>query len=660
MCIKCQGFTFWNKKVRIIYAKEGKMYDVDTLIAKRKEKWYKNFDLDDDLNYRNLVADYMQREPEGRKAIKNELAKYPEKLIELFMVIVDKDQKTVPFFLNDVQIKLKDILNKAFEDFQKGLRNHLMFLLLKGRQQGFTQFITAYQLAWAITHRNFAGFTLADNADNTEVIFTDKAKFPFDKLPEYIQPTQKYNNRRELHFQKFDASGLNSRMRISTAGARDVGRSKTLNFFHGSECAFWKDINSILTGLGEALTRNCVSILETTANGFNAYKTLWDDDNNNWEKLFFSWWDTKEYRMNFESPLHKKAFIKAIKDSIPNDDAESEQWCLARLKWLRQDKLVDLEQAYWYYSKWKDIRGAVRQEYPCNPKEAFLSTGKNYFDVAVLDRRLAKLKKENKVIAQGFFEYEYTTEKYTKNKVIDTETISWIDNVQGEIKVFLEPSPKMPFVMGADTASDGTDNNIAQVIDRNGLQYATCKVAKDEDLFAEQMYCLGWYYNSALIVPEVNHSTHPTKMLLERGYPNVYVRGRADAPVDMAQHIQPRYGFRTDMNNRPSMLGLLRQLVRDNPEYINDIDTINEMLSFVRDDTGKPTAEVGEHDDRVIAYAIALQTAILTPDELKIPAKELKGYYTETELEDLGYSRYQIKEYLAGRMTLYKDEWRYK
>ena len=50
--------------------------------------------------------------------------------------IVDKEQKTVPFFLNDVQKGFISDLNKAKEEYKQGKRNYLKFLVLKGRQQG--------------------------------------------------------------------------------------------------------------------------------------------------------------------------------------------------------------------------------------------------------------------------------------------------------------------------------------------------------------------------------------------------------------------------------------------------------------------------------------------------------------------------------------------
>ena len=267
------------------------------VIEKRKQLWHSTGSLEQDKELREATRAYMISDK--GQLMREEVKNNPEYLIELFFYIVDKEQNTTPFFLNEVQRELIDRINEDIQLYNQGKKLHLKYLLLKGRQQGFTSFVSAYQLARAITQKNFQGYTLADNADNTEAIFSDKAKYYLEQLPDGIKPTLRYSNRKELDFTKENGKGLNSKWRVATAGNIDAGRSKTINFFHGSEVAFWKDSKQILIGLAEAFTKNAIVILETTANGFNEYKQMWDSDNN-YTKLFFEWWKTNEYRLNFE------------------------------------------------------------------------------------------------------------------------------------------------------------------------------------------------------------------------------------------------------------------------------------------------------------------------------------------------------------------------
>ena len=223
----------------------------DFLIDRRKRQWEVHHDIRKDEKFVRAVA----YEITQNKLLREEVIEYPEKLIELCFTVVDKDKKIVPFFINDVQHEFIDTLNKAIDDYEKGLITGISLLILKGRQQGFTTFITAYQLALTITRTNCEGLTLADKSSNTEAIFQNKAKFVYNKLPEILKPTEKYNSKRQLLFEK-----INSSWSIDTA-TKEVGRSRTINFFHGSECAFWKDgISSIQASLGETFTKNAIKM----------------------------------------------------------------------------------------------------------------------------------------------------------------------------------------------------------------------------------------------------------------------------------------------------------------------------------------------------------------------------------------------------------------
>ena len=228
-------------------------YTADFLIAKRREKWERDHSVEKDKVFCDAVADELLADPK----LLAEVRQNPEKLVQLVFVVVDKNQKTMPFFFNEVQQDFIDTLNHAIKDYEEGRIAEISLLILKGRQQGFTTLVTAYQLACSILNRNFQGFTLADTSDNSETIFQNKAKFPYSQIPEVLKPTEKFNNRKQLLFEK-----LNSSWSVDTA-TKDVGRSRTVNFFHGSECAFWQyGIAAIQAAIGEAFTKNCIKIFD--------------------------------------------------------------------------------------------------------------------------------------------------------------------------------------------------------------------------------------------------------------------------------------------------------------------------------------------------------------------------------------------------------------
>ena len=551
-------------------------YSADYLIQKRKDKWNELHSIEHDKELRAAIGNELLKNPD----LLNEVRKYPEKLIELFFVVVDKDQRTMPFFLNDVQRDFINTLNQAIEDYKQGKITDISLLVLKGRQQGFTTLVTAYQLSYAILNRNFQGYTLADKSDNAEAIFQNKAKFPYGQLPEVLKPTEKFNNRKQLLFEK-----INSSWAVDTA-MKDVGRSRTVNFFHGSECAFWKDgISPIQAALGEALTKNCIKIYESTANGYNDYQKMWDSGAH--INCFYEWWRTKEYRIDFRN---------GQKEEFLHDVDTKKGWIWERLKWLRDDKGLEPEQLYWYFNKYNKYldKSVIKQEYPCYPHEAFLLSGKNVFDTTVILERIEKLQKP---IKTGYFAYDYDGLKISN--------IRWVNDKGGYIKIYQLPNtPEVTeYCIGGDTAGEGSDFFTGHVINAGtGHQAAVLRHQFDADQYTRQMYCLGKYYKNALIGIEANFDSYPIKELQRLGYPKQYVREAVDTYTGKTEK---RFGFKTTSLTRPTIISRLVEIVRDHSDTVNDRETLEELLTIVRNEKGRIEAPVGGHDDMMMGLAIA-------------------------------------------------------
>ena len=552
-------------------------YTADYLIQKRKEKWEELHSIEHDKRFREAIA----REIVNNQDLRDEITAQPEKLIELCFIVVDKNQKTMPFFLNDVQHDFIKTLNKARADFDAGIITDISLIILKGRQQGFTTVVTALQLAYSITHKNFQGFTLADNSDNSEAIFQNKAKFPHSQLPDILKPTEKFNNKRQLLFEK-----INSSWAVDTA-TKNVGRSRTVNFFHGSECAFWTDGIAFVQGaLGEAFTQNCIKIYESTANGFNDYQKMWASGVH--INCFYEWWKTKEYRVRFLNEEAKKDFLAQI-------DVKKE-WIWERLRWLRDEKNLEPEQLFWYWNKYEKYldKDLIKQEYPCSPHEAFLLSGKNVFDTAII---LDRLEHTPRPLKTGYFEYDYDGLQITN--------IKWVNDRDGYIKLYQVPNvPHMTqYCIGGDTSGEGSDWFVADVLDaKTGEQVAKLRHQFDADQYTRQMYCLGKYYRDALIGIEANFDSYPIMELQRLGYPKQFTRTAQDTYTGKTEK---RYGFKTTSLTRPTIISKLIEIVREHCDIINDKETLEELLTIVRNEKGRIEAPQGGHDDQMMSLAIA-------------------------------------------------------
>ena len=226
--------------------------------------------------------------------------------------------------------------------------------------------------------------------------------------------------------------------------------------------------------------------------------------------------------------------------------------------------------------------------------------GKTIFDARKVNERMAQL---DGAVKTGFFSYD-TYYNATHNEVmIRDESIRWVDEDGGYISIYEDRIMGHPYVIGGDTAGEGSDYFVGQVLDNtNGRQVCTLRHQMDEDLYAKQMYCLGIYYNAALISIEANFSSYPVRELQRLRYPRQYVRTAEDT---YTRKPKQSFGFRTTPVTRPVIIAGLVEIVRESVDLLNDADTLGEMLTFVRNEKGRAEAEEGAHDDCVMALAIA-------------------------------------------------------
>ena len=222
-------------------------------------------------------------------------------------------------------------------------------------------------------------------------------------------------------------------------------------------------------------------------------------------------------------------------------------------------------------------------------------TGKTIFNAKAVSERLEAIK--GRKVREGFFQYDEAADG------IHVSNWRFVEEDGGPVRIYTEPGEGRPYVIGGDTAGDGSDWFVGQVLDNiTGAQVCTLRHQYDEDTYAKQLYCLGMYYNEALLGVETNFSTYPVKMLDLMGYKKLYVREVED---DFDGKIKHAFGFRTDKLTRPVILSELVRVLREHIGIVNDEETLLEMLTFIRNEKLRPEAEEGAHDDCVMALAIA-------------------------------------------------------
>ena len=504
--------------------------------------------------------------------------------IERYLRIKDKDGRFVPFRLNKAQ---RSVYKEMCGRKRKGKR--MRFNILKARQLGLSTFIAAVYFTLTALVPNQTTVIVADTAEHATTLFR-KYKFFYANLPPYLKaklPTLA-SNAKELIIDYGD--GQTSNIRVIVQG-ESAGRSDTCQYLHLSEVAFWADIVdtsiSILQTVSNA-NPNSIVFYETTANGVNEYKEMWDEDavdpEEGFEPIFIPWfWD---------------------------EGYSSKYWGFELYEWERalvERSGVSLDQIAWYREQYNSMRGnlpKLRQEMPSTPVEAFITSGNSMFNMELVQRRKAEIMAEPRP-RKGFFRYVRSVSQ--DGQAITLSDVEFVESEVGSVLIYEEPIPGHPYVVNNDPAMGGEDYFATVVVNnftgRQAAVFAKNKCDADEAAF--QTVLLARHYNEALLSGETNTTPYLLKVAFKCGYRFIYQDQDAES---LSGRYQDKFGYKTKQNNRQLMLEMFAEAFRDDPMIIRDYATICEMEDFqiVRNDsTGKEKAQAikGKHDDRVMAMA---------------------------------------------------------
>jgi len=168
-------------------------------------------------------------------------------------------------------------------------------------------------------------------------------------------------------------------------------------------------------------------------------------------------------------------------------------------------------------------------------------------------------------------------------------------------------------VIGADVGSGVAVNKVgdyssADVLDaETGEQVAHYHTHIEPDVFGQELFLLGNWYNGALLAVEVeNHGLAVINVLRDLGYPMLYRRRVFDK---INNDWVNKLGWSTNQKTKKFIIDGLRAAFRNGEVTVNHKGTLEEMLSFVRlsDKNDKMGAVPGAFDDQVISLAIAEQ-----------------------------------------------------
>lgn len=304
----------------------------------------------------------------------------------VFLKVRTKGGEIVPFELNRAQRRLHECLEE-----QDRTAGRVRAAILKGRQMGISTYIQGryYWKIWRKAGRGLKAFILTHEQPATDNLFKMTKRFQ-DLAPSGLAHTTLAANAKELAFAGRDSSYL-----VATAGTKGVGRSDTIQLFHGSEVAFWPNAEDHIDGVEQAIpdAPGTEKILESTANGVG--------------NVFQRRYSAAERGQSEEIAI----FLPWFWDSGYEEEPPA-KW-EAPSKWLEYQASHGISgaQLYWAYKKNRGMATAIsapidepcwkfRQEYPATASEAFQSSG-NSFIPALKVQAARRRPDQHPIIGQG-------------------------------------------------------------------------------------------------------------------------------------------------------------------------------------------------------------------------------------------------------------------
>ncbi len=585
---------------------------------------------------------------------------------ESCLTIRDKEGRFIPLVLNEAQ---KIVHHDISEQLKATGR--VRAVVLKARQEGVSTYVAARYFRAIHLWRGTAAMIVADTLFRAGALWKIYDRFR-QHLPAEVQPVKKSTqSEAKMYF------GHDSELMVRPSSDTEAGRAATIHRLHASELAFWG------TGLRETWISLMQSvppdsgevIVESTAKGAGGlFHELWqlaEDGKAGWIAIFIPWWIHGEYDAEPGWDPALEATILTEPDDFERQALDEgfryrdEQHVLpmSRLVWRRM--LIAEKFKTDPFKPAKDAIRGFQQEYPATAEEAFLVSGACFFDEDKL--RILSRNPEDPFL-RGRLE-----ERIQRNpETGDTKVVAPVENARGSLRIYEWPNKDFHYVVGADTAegiqrsvhseelelfgADGThqggrDASAAIVVrlayweieDVQGAEpertFHPAKVVAElvgqiaPEIFANQLKLLGDYFSCgpergrrpARLAVERSHSSGQTVLRLlteHHKYSNLHW---AREPLNKrTKEVGRRAGWITDETTRMPMLDELSQLLREGRLEVTSKGVIDELITFVQWPNGKPMAEEGCHDDRVIATGIAVQMLRehFHPEETPVPRWE--------------------------------------
>jgi len=353
---------------------------------------------------------------------------------------------------------------------------------------------------------------------------------------------------------------INGSRILRFSGSAKNDRGYTIDHLHISEFAYVDRGEDLLAAISSSLSpeRGRIIIESTPSHYGDPLHKIATAESTRWHTVFLPWFSFNGYRRDATN----------LGNLFPEE---------AKLIGMG----LDLEQVAWRRNKLDELAGDLfrfKREFPISLEEAYSMAEGAYLQ----DETASKLPVSN------------TYTEGSRSNGIRTWTSKPYD-----------PRKKGQYCIGYDpSGGTGGDYACAVVLDRTSraIVHVSSSNTSSVNAFTKHVVELAETYGRAKVLYELNNHGH--------GCREVFAQVSCDAVP-----------FQTNAKTKVALLDLLRTRIHDQLLGIIDPKTAEEIRSLVRSPKGlAPSAPIGSHDDRVMAYALALHLdstliAVPTADE---------------------------------------------
>ena len=458
-------------------------------------------------------------------------------------------------------------------------------IALKYRQAGVSTVTAAWASKKVVTasKRKPEKVLIIANKLDTSQEFANKVRSFIDQWPAWFGISYSNEKNSQRHFKLSNGCEVKA-----VATSKDALRGYTPTILIFDEAAFIDADDDFWSACMASLSTGGKVIVISTPNGFDPiYYTIYDQalrGMNDFKITEMYWYRDPRYAKDLQL-IKCKDIIHYMLNREDYDDSK----IIIRYGDIDprerdyEDIKLKLADGYKVYSPWfegmakklKFDRRKISQELECN----FLGSGDN-----VIPSSTIEIMKQNYI-------------QEPKNKFIGGSLWQWKEPVQGH-----------KYIMGIDVSrGDSEDYTTFTIIDFNTREQVLEYLGKvPPDVVAEIAFKWATMY-SAFVVIDITGGmgVSTSRKLQELGYKNLYVEGINTADkwkynVNAMEKI-PGLNFN---NKRVQIVASFEEALRHNFE-IRSSRLLNELNTFVYVN-GRPDHQKGQHDDLIMAIAMAI------------------------------------------------------